>query len=74
MKCLNTLQVDNSECLEPCTGLIVTSFSKSRSSYESMEDPLTSLKEDYEKYKYVTQIPTGKPGLFHYLTIVVLIN
>ena len=34
-----------------------------------MEDPLTSIKEDYEKYKYVTQFPTGKPGLFHYLTI-----
>ena len=72
MKCLNTLQVDTSDCLEPCSGLIVTSFSKSRSLSESMEDPLTSIKEDYEKYKYVTQFPTGKPGLSHYLTIVIL--
>ena len=71
MKCLNTLQVDTSDCLEPCSGLIVTSFSKSRSLSESIED-LTSIKEDYEKYKYVTQFPTGKPGLFHNLTKVVL--
>ena len=70
MECLNTLQVDTSGCLKPCSGLIVTSFSKSiQSSSGSMEDPLSIIKEDYDKYKESTQNPRGKPGLFHNLTI-----
>ena len=73
MKCLNTLQVDTSDCLKPCSGLIVTSFSKSIQSFSgSTEDPLSVIKQDYDQYKESTQFPTGKPGLSHNLTIAVL--
>ena len=39
-----------------------------------MEDPLSGIKEDYNKYKETSQFPSGKTGLFHYLIIVVLNN
>ena len=73
MECLNTLEVDTSDCLKPCSGLIVTSFSKTRSSSGSVEDPLSVITGDYRKYKKSTQFPSGKPGISHNLTIIVVV-
>ena len=52
------LEVDSTtSCLKPCSGLIVTSFSKSE--WNNELDYLLPIFGDYNKYKKVTQYPSG---------------
>ena len=57
MQCVSNINVDNSKCLKPCSGLIVTSLSKEDSNKEF--ENLNSIIEDYNIYKKITQYPAG---------------
>ena len=50
------MKVDTSNCLKPCSGLIVTSFSKSEKNKDL--DALFSTSGFYDKYKKVTPSAT----------------
>ena len=58
MECVNSVTVEPSQCLKPCSGLIVTSISKSKLD-KNWED-LQPIFRDYNEYKKVTPYPNGK--------------
>ena len=58
MDCINSITVDTSGCLKPCSGLIVTSFTKTQED-RKMDNWLTVL-QDYKIYKKDTPIPSEK--------------
>ena len=60
MKCVKKIRVDTSGCLEPCSGLLITSFAKSDQG-ENMED-LIPIFKDYDRYKNISQYPSGING------------
>ena len=55
--CLEEIKVDTSSCLKPCSGLIVTSLSKSDEAKE-METLYPILIQPYNQYKKITKAPT----------------
>ena len=55
---MNNINIDNSKCLKPCSGLIVTSLSKDVPNKE-IDNLLHSIIEDYNKYKIITHYPAG---------------
>ena len=59
-ECVNSVEVDTSSCLKHCSGLIVTSFSKSELSRKL--DNTSPMIRSYEKYKKITLSPVGSPG------------
>ena len=62
--CANNVTVDSSNCLKPCTGLIVTSYSKSN---EEMDlEKLFPFLKAYDKYKKLTPFPSGYYGNITY--------
>ena len=60
MECVNKIKVDSSECLKPCSGLIITTLSKSEK--EVVLDKSFPIFEDYDNYKKITEFPTGLQG------------
>ena len=59
-ECLYNTKIDTSTCFKPCSGLIITSFSK----YEQTKDleTLFPIHQDYDKYKKITPYPPGFVG------------
>ena len=61
MDCINNIRsVDTSECIKPCSGLIVTSFIKTQED-RKIDNWLTVL-EDYKAYKKITPFPIDEQG------------
>ena len=60
MECVKKLDVNSSSCLKPCSGLHVTSFSKTAAP-NGLEN-LAPLLKDYDKYKKITEYPRGQTG------------
>ena len=60
MECVNNVVVNNSGCLKPCSGLIVTSFSKSNLNKDLEE--MQALSKAYNNYKKITEYPPGYTG------------
>ena len=60
MECVNNIKVDTSRCLKPCSGLIVTSFTKFYRD-KNIEN-LIPIVEDYDKYKIFSSTPPGLSG------------
>ena len=67
MECVNNINVDTSKCLQACSGLIVTTFSKSEQKRNL--EKIFSVFEDYVKYKKFTRIPAGFLGKGFFLLI-----
>ena len=63
MNCIENIKVDTSDCLKPCSGLIVTSFTKTQEN-RNMDNWLTVL-DDYQVYKKVTVVPFGETGKYY---------
>ena len=60
MDCIDNLKVDVSICKKPCSGLIVTSISKSPLDKEEVKS--SPPFQSYYKYKRITDFPTGYNG------------
>ena len=60
MACVNNISIDTSTCLKPCSGLIVTSFSKMKENEKL--DKMLNVLENYHSYKMITMFPDGKTG------------
>ena len=60
LECVKKLDVNSSSCLKPCSGLHVTSFSKTAAP-NGLEN-LAPLLKDYDKYKKITEYPRGQSG------------
>ena len=56
-KCLEEIKVNTSSCLKPCSGLIVTSLSKSEKA-KDVETFYPILIKPYNIYKKITRAPT----------------
>ena len=65
LQCINNITIDISKCLKPCSGFIVTSFSKAE--MHANEDNLLYIYGPYNDYKKITQYPSGYSGKYlHY--------
>ena len=60
LDCVNKIKVDTSSCLKPCSGLIVTSFYKSK--LENDLQTLFPIFGQYKRYKKVTTYPSVANG------------
>ena len=60
MTCVKKVMVDESNCLKPCSGLYVTSFSQSEEIKKL--DAAIPLIGAYKEYKNNTQFPTEYNG------------
>ena len=54
---MNQVKVDTSSCLKPCSGLIVTSFAKSK--LENDLETLFPIFGQYNQYKRITTYPSA---------------
>ena len=57
---MEDVKVDSTSCLPPCSGFFVTSFSKFQP--ERAIDDVFPEAEAYNKYKKITQSPSGFSG------------
>ena len=53
MECVESVVIDKFSCLKPCSGLILTSFSKNKFN-KDLEDTQT-ISKDYNDYKKITE-------------------
>ena len=60
LKCVEQIHVDTSSCLNPCSGLFVTSFSKLETSRKNFMS--AAKRHDYAQYKKITPHPAGYDG------------
>ena len=60
LDCVKNIKVDTTSCLKPCSGLIVTSFYKSRP--ENNLETLIEIFGEYNLYKKVTTYPFAANG------------
>ena len=61
-ECVSNITVDNTyDCIPPCTGLVVTSFSKSENN-KDVNSLFQIIINDYNKYKTITPYPAGFNG------------
>ena len=60
MECVKKIDSDNSNCLPPCSGLVITGFTKTDPS-RNIND-LIPIIEDYDSYKKTTTYPSGETG------------
>ena len=66
LECVDSVDVDAPHCLKPCSGLIVTSFSKDDN--KKNLDTLVLTTKAYDKYKKIALHPIGSAGeQFFYL-------
>ena len=63
LKCVTHVKVDTSICMKPCSGMLITSFTKTEHN-KNLEDVLPSL-DQYNTYKKVTQYPSGFDGTWY---------
>ena len=63
LKCVHDTRIDTSNCLKPCSGLLVTSFHKSEETLRL--ENLFPIIGDYNKYKKITPYPAGLTGNDH---------
>ena len=63
--CVKSVKVDTKNCLKPCSGLIVTSFSENKVK-KNVENLFPSL-EDYNNYKKISKYPSEYPGNYGFL-------
>ena len=61
LECVNTINVNGSKCLKPCTGFIITSFTKSERN-KNLEDLFPIIMDSYNIYKMITQFPSLDSG------------
>ena len=61
-KCVNGITIDKSNCLSPCTGLIVTSYYASDLD-EDLESLIPEKIDAYRNYTNWTKMPPGLEGL-----------
>ena len=61
LNCTKKIEVEFSKCLPPCSGLVVSSFSKSESN-KNLEDLVYNEIVSYEKYTKWSQFPGGLEG------------
>ena len=71
LKCVEQIHVDTSSCLNPCSGLFVTSFSKLEASRKNFMS--AAKRHDYAQYKKITPHPAGYDGNNIYIGSIVLI-
>ena len=57
MECVEKIHVDTSGCLKPCSGLIVTTFT--RSEQKGNLENVFPIHGDYDSYKGNTDYPSG---------------
>ena len=62
-KCVKDIKLDipNHDCMPPCSGLIVTGFTKSEKIKDL--DKLFPVFDAYNNYKIVTEHPSGYKGI-----------
>ena len=60
LECVKKVEVNDFNCLKPCSGLVVTSFT--RSDPPSNLDILFPISGQYNKYKKITEHPVGYDG------------
>ena len=60
IKCVNSVKVNTSNCLKPCSGLIITTLSKTEQNRDL--ETLFPIFNDYDNYKMITMYPDGQPG------------
>ena len=58
---MNNLTKNYSNCVKPCSGLVVTGYSKT-GEIKNLED-LFPVFEDYNNFKKITQYPKGYDGM-----------
>ena len=56
LECVSKVQIDNNKCMAPCSGLILTSFGKSKGSH-NLESLLPEDIFKYNQYKKWTPYP-----------------
>ena len=61
LNCTKKIEVEFSKCLPPCSGLVVSSFSKSESN-KKLEDLVYNEIVSYEKYTKWSPFPGGLKG------------
>ena len=59
LECVNKVNAGISNCLKPCSGLLVTSFSKVE---VGGKKKLLPILENYNTYKKITGYPSGENG------------
>ena len=66
MKCVKSLAVDENDCLNKCDGLFITGVEKRGFEQEQVENILSIIKDDYEKYKSGENLeyPTSIGGMY----------
>ena len=71
LECVNRIRLNDADCLKPCSGLIVSSLSKTELK-QNVED-LLYFAEDYNTYKIITPSPFyGSNGKLLILTNFIL--
>ena len=71
LKCVEQIHVDTSSCLNPCSGLFVTSFSKLETSRKNFMS--AAKRHDYAQYKKITPHPAGYDGNNTYIWSIIWI-
>ena len=62
LECVNKVNAETSSCLKPCSGLLVTSFSKVNWGLTKGMKKLKPILENYNNYKKITGYPSGENG------------
>ena len=60
MECVESVVIDHFSCLKPCSGLIVTSFSKNN--FKKKLEDIQTISKAYNDYKKITEYPSGYAG------------
>ena len=65
LACVNTIPVDTSSCIKPCSGLIVTSFDKSME-LKDLKIFYPKILKNYNNFKTISSYPSGLIGITIY--------
>ena len=63
LDCVDKISVDTSSCMKPCSGLIVTSFSKSVE-YKKLDILYPKIWRQYNNFKTISTYPPGLTGIY----------
>ena len=61
LECVHNIKIDSNICLPPCTGLILTSFSKTESKRD-FEGLISEEVAAYNQYMKWSEFPSGLKG------------
>ena len=61
MSCIKNVEVDTSKCLPPCSGIILTSFFKSKQT-DNLESKISETLSAYGKYTKWSTFPSELKG------------